>query len=49
VRRGEGTTSLSLRQPGGVIETKAAVSNGRVTALSIGGPVFLRETVEVDV
>ncbi|MDU7338033.1 MAG: hypothetical protein E7L17_07960 [Clostridium sp.] len=46
LQMGEGTRRFTLQQPGGVIEASATVSNGKVTACRMGGPVkFFDECV----
>lgn len=45
----DGESRLSLRQPGGVIETRAEVREGRLLSLSIGGTIRLGKTQEAGI
>ena len=43
-----GSHKLDVRQPGGVISTTAAVQNGKLQKISIGGKVLLGPTYDVE-
>lgn len=48
-RAGDGLHSYPVRQPGGEITALVRKSGGRITEVSIGGPVGLSEEMEVDI